>query len=228
MSTPAISVVIPVYNGADYLRATIASVCAQTLTPREIILVDDGSTDSTEQIGRTQPGVRYIRQARAGAGAARNHGVAIATGEFIAFIDADDLWQPQKLFLQARALQTQPAPDFIFSWIEEFITPDLAPAEAEKLQPRLEPLTGPSCITLLIKKHLFIQTGGFPRDLQLGEFIAWYGLCLDQGLKPLVLPQVLARRRLHANNQGRSNHHHRSQFAWIAKQALERKRHSSV
>jgi hypothetical protein len=75
-----------------------------------------------------------------------------------------------------------------------------------------------------MRRTAFLETGGFPTDLPLGEFIAWYERATHAGLRSLVLPQILARRRLHATNQGRQNRAHLSTYALIAKQALERKR----
>ena len=99
MSERRVSVVIPVHDGERYLAAAIESVLEQTLPPAEVIVVDDGSTDSSVQVAeRYAPqGVRCHSQANAGGGAARNRGVALSEGDFIAFLDADDLWELGKL-----------------------------------------------------------------------------------------------------------------------------------
>jgi glycosyltransferase involved in cell wall biosynthesis len=95
---PAVSVIIPTYNCARYLPEAIDSVLAQTYRDFEIIVVDDGSTDSTQEVlAPYGDQIRVIRQANAGRGAARNAGILAAQGEYIAFLDADDLWLPQKL-----------------------------------------------------------------------------------------------------------------------------------
>lgn len=98
MPDPAISVVIPCYNAASFLGETLRSVLAQTQPPREVIVVDDGSTDDSARIAESfGPPVRVLRQANGGAAVARNTGVTAATGDWIAFLDADDLWHPQRL-----------------------------------------------------------------------------------------------------------------------------------
>jgi glycosyltransferase involved in cell wall biosynthesis len=98
---PLVSVVIPAYNAGAFISQTIESALRQTHTHREIIVVDDGSTDDTEEaIHPYQGRVRYIRQRNAGEGAARNAGLRVATGDYIAFLDADDLWLPEKLEVQ--------------------------------------------------------------------------------------------------------------------------------
>jgi glycosyltransferase involved in cell wall biosynthesis len=95
MSYPAISVITPCYNGAMYLRQTIESVLTQTYPPLEMIVVDDGSTDDSAAIAESfGPPVRVIRQRNAGTAAARDAGLALAQGEYIHFLDGDDLLQP--------------------------------------------------------------------------------------------------------------------------------------
>ena len=103
--TESISVIITAYNYERYLAAAIESVLTQTRLPDEVIVVDDGSVDGTaavaQQFGRQ---VRYDFQPHGGIGAARNRGLQLAGGRFLAFLDADDQWTPNKLDLQARAL----------------------------------------------------------------------------------------------------------------------------
>ena len=99
---PRISVVIPAYNAASFIRRAIHSTLVQTLAPYEIIVVDDGSKDGTaEFVERNYPAVRVFRQHNAGPGAARNHGVREASGDWIGLLDADDMWLPEKLERQA-------------------------------------------------------------------------------------------------------------------------------
>ncbi len=108
-----VSVVIPSYNSADILPEAIASVIAQTRPADEIIVVDDGSGDHTAQAcADFGDAVRYIHQQNAGASIARNTGIAAAAGNWLAFLDADDLWDPKKLQLQLAALAQQPEADF--------------------------------------------------------------------------------------------------------------------
>ena len=97
---PTISVVIPAYNAAAFVSKAIESALAQTLRPLEIIVVDDGSTDDTAAVASHYP-VRVIRRPNGGPGTARNYAAARASGEWLAFLDADDLWLPEKLAKQA-------------------------------------------------------------------------------------------------------------------------------
>jgi glycosyltransferase involved in cell wall biosynthesis len=108
-NSPLVSVIIPAYNAAQFLKTTLASVRAQTYRNIEIIVIDDGSTDSTgvisEEAAKEDDRIRIIRQPNLGVAAARNRGLAEAKGEFIAPLDADDLWHPQNLTLQVAQLR---------------------------------------------------------------------------------------------------------------------------
>ncbi len=110
MSEPLISVVIPAFDAGAYIEAALDSVVGQTYARREIIVVDDGSTDGTAaRVARYGSAVRYLRQSNAGQGAARNVGVAATTGEYLAFLDADDVWLPEALATQQAIAARHPA-----------------------------------------------------------------------------------------------------------------------
>ncbi|WP_353260056.1 glycosyltransferase family 2 protein [Prochlorothrix hollandica] len=130
MSSPVISVIIPAFNGAGTLPETLDSVLAQTWTHWEMILVDDGSTDKTlavvesyrQRHGELGDRLRVLSFANAGVSISRNRGLAVAQGQYISFLDADDLWTPGKLERQLRALQAQPQAALAYSftaWIDE-------------------------------------------------------------------------------------------------------------
>ena len=107
MSAPRVAVVVPVFDGERHLAATLASVAAQTLPAHEVIVVDDGSRDASAEVA-ARAGARVVRQANAGPGAARNRGVAATDCELVAFLDADDLFAPDKLARQVEALRAAP------------------------------------------------------------------------------------------------------------------------
>ena len=118
MTAPSISVVVPAYNAAETVAATVSSVLGQTFTDFELIVIDDGSTDATlrclEEVHDSR--LRVFSYPNAGLPAARNRGIARATGEFITFVDADDLWTPDKLELQLQALLRNPRASIAYSW----------------------------------------------------------------------------------------------------------------
>lgn len=117
-----VTVIVPLFNKARYVRRCLESVLAQTLEAFEVIVVNDGSTDGSERAleGIHDPRVRVLHQENAGPGAARNRGIQAAGGEFLAFLDADDEWFPEYLESSVRALEETPdAASVTSSWIEE-------------------------------------------------------------------------------------------------------------
>jgi len=116
---PVVSVIIPAHNSAAFIADAIAGVRAQTFTDHEIIVVDDGSTDDTDEVIRRFPEVRSVRQSNHGVAAARNAGIALARGEFVCFLDADDLWRPQKLARQLHFMAAHPDVGLLFTDAEE-------------------------------------------------------------------------------------------------------------
>ena len=118
-----VSVVIPTYNYGRFIAEAIESVLAQTYEIGDIIVIDDGSTDDTEKIVSQFAGrVRYFRQENAGVCAARNNGIAKATGDFIAFLDADDIWYPEKTEKQLKKFAADPAVGLVHCGMREFDT----------------------------------------------------------------------------------------------------------
>ena len=115
-AAPLVSVVIPTHNSGALLERALGSVYAQTFRDFEIIVVDDASTDDTsERMQRHLDRVRYIKQDHAGSAVARNRGILVSQGEYIAFLDADDLWLPEKLERQIELAKRHPNASLIYS-----------------------------------------------------------------------------------------------------------------
>lgn len=113
---PKVSVIIPTYNRAKLVSDAIDSVLKQTYKDYEIIVVDDGSTDNTrESISKYHEHIIYLRQPNQGPGAARNNGIKRSTGEFIAFLDSDDLWLPERLKMGVAMLETNKDVGLVYS-----------------------------------------------------------------------------------------------------------------
>ena len=139
---PLISCIVPVFNGERYLAETLDSVMGQSYRPLEIILVDDGSTDGTAAIAeRYGERVTHLRQENAGPAAARNFGLGAATGQFVAFLDADDLWHASKLNRQMERFRTQPEIDLSLVHMKAFRSPELATQEPSFHDPRIASMT---------------------------------------------------------------------------------------
>ena len=121
MSTPRVSVVIPTYNRQDLVTEAIESVLTQTFSDFEIIVVDDGSTDETSSRMKAYEGrVTYHVQKNQGVAAARNAGIRLARGEFVCFLDSDDLWEPSKLATQIHFAEAHPEYALVATEIQGF------------------------------------------------------------------------------------------------------------
>ena len=114
-----VSVIVPAYNAMDYLPETISTVLAQTYDDFEVIVVNDGSSDETEQwVSQIKnPRIKLVSQENQGLAGARNTGIFHARGEYIAFLDADDLWEPSKLEKQVRVLENHPEVGLVYTWV---------------------------------------------------------------------------------------------------------------
>lgn len=221
---PLVSVIIPVYNCEHYLSEAIESVLAQTYQPIEIIVVDDGSTDgSAEVVKRFSSWVQYIFQARSGAGSARNYGIALAQGSYLAFLDADDLWAEDKLEQQMAAFEADQALDMTFGHVIHFISPELDEGAKNKIYCPPEKMPGYYASAMLIKQEAFRRAGLFAINWKMGEFIDWYSKALDSGLKGIMLSEVLVKRRLHTANQSARERTSQSDYLHILKASLDRR-----
>ena len=210
---PQISVIIPCFNSGKYLRECLDSVLSQTSQDFEVIVVDDGSTDDTPSIIKSYGSrVRLIRQDNKGPSSARNAGIKIAQGNYIAFQDADDVWLPRKLELQYRFLQENPPYLWVYSdmstfndkqVLQESWFSDRSTHEGKVLEKLINSNFIPT-ITVLIKKQLLLEVGGFDEKLRSCEDKElWLRLSLQYPLGRLN--QVLAKRRFHAHNLVRDN-----------------------
>lgn len=224
---PLISVVIPVHNGQNYLAAAIQSVFEQNgLFELDVIVVDDGSTDKSARIAQDIPLVRYHYQVSQGAAAARNTGVGLARGDYIAFLDADDLWLPEKLAMQLEILQHKKDLSMVFCMVQQFISPELDDKQRAGIACPEQPMPAYIPSGLLIKKSTFIDVGEFQTQWRVGEFIDWYGRAKELGYNSTALANTLLKRRLHLTNTGVTERDSRQDFAKILKASLDRKRNA--
>jgi glycosyltransferase involved in cell wall biosynthesis len=196
-----LSVVVPVHNGERFVCEAIDSAFQQAGFSLEVIVVDNLSIDRTQEVVAAAFGDSVIlaSEPHPGVAAARNAGVRLASGTYLAFLDADDVWSPGKIERQIHELRTRPGVDLVFSHCQEFHDSALTPEERARFTCRPEPYAFLAASTCVLKREVFLRVGDFP-DVRTGEFFAWYGWAQSLGLGTFVLPEVLVRRRVHGKN----------------------------
>jgi glycosyltransferase involved in cell wall biosynthesis len=219
-SAARVSVIIPVQNGVAYLGDALGSVLAQRRPAQEIIVVDDGSSDGSEELARSFPGVRCLRQESAGQASALNAGVTASTGDFLAFLDADDRWLPDKLQLQLAAFSSEPELEIVFGHARQFFEPGVTSTrlgESPALPARL-----PSA--LLVRRAAWQRVGAFSSEWPLGGVIEWCARAEDCGLRSRMLDELVYERRVHGKNATLSHPDAAREYARMLKGVLDRRR----
>jgi len=202
---PRVSVVIPTYNRADLISETIDSVINQTYRNYEIIVVDDGSTDDTPAIlGRYGKHIRVIRQENQGEGEARNTGIRAAQGEYVAFLDSDDLWRPAKLEKQMDLLARSPQVAWVYcdAYVFESKTGKIMRLISKGNHPYEGQVAGrlltcnfiPSP-TPMIRRSVFDEMGFFNKSLIGVDWDMWLRIATRYPIRRA--PEVLAGYRIH-------------------------------
>lgn len=202
MANPLISCIIPVFNGERYLGEALDSILAQTYRPIEIIVIDDGSTDGTgELVARYGDRIRYFRQNNEGAPTARNAGLSAARGAFIAFLDSDDLWHPEKLERQMARFEARPELDLCVTHLQRFWIPQLETERKRfKDQRFAKVLPGYVTQTLLARRNVFDSVGNFNTSRRVGDPMDWFLRAAEQGVVMELLPDLLVYQRMHESN----------------------------
>ncbi len=167
---PLVSVIIPVFNGASFIAEAVQSIRSQTVQDVEIIVVDDGSTDSTPEILKKleySAGIHRVSQEHQGSSIARNTGISHARGEFIAFLDCDDVWLPEKLARQLDYFDTHPDVGLVYTDVE-LVGEDGMAYERVSCRDSPEPMArafagghGPIMSSSLIRSEVVQKAGGF-------------------------------------------------------------------
>jgi glycosyltransferase involved in cell wall biosynthesis len=211
MFDPQVSVVIPAYNCSRYVKDAVDSVLAQTWRDFEVLVIDDGSTDDTEQVMRRyQAPVRYIRQQNGGVAVARNRGIAESRGRYVAFLDADDTWLPHKLERQIDTLNQQPqqrACYSAFTVVDAELNP-IGISRSQRWRSALEDLLTRGNVvatpsTVICERSLFESVGVFdPALSQCADWDMWVRLAAQTEF--LYLDEPLVTYRQHGTNMSRN------------------------
>ena len=204
---PTVSVIIPAYNSAKYIRESLNSVFAQTFTSYEVIVINDGSEDTEElerELQRYPEGLRYIKQDNQGAAVARNTGLRVAAGEFVAFLDADDTWLPGFLEKQIELLKRSNA-DLVYA--DAFLSGEspLAGKTFMQMEPSRAEVTPENLLaikstvltsTVLARKQPIFEVGLFDETFRRGQdFDLWVRLA-KMGARFVYQNEVLAHHRI--------------------------------
>jgi glycosyltransferase involved in cell wall biosynthesis len=224
MDQPLVSTVIPVYNGDMYLAQAIDSVLAQDYAPVETIVVDDGSEDATGTIARSYDRVLYIRQENQGHGAARNTGIVASSGEFVAFLDADDVWLPNKLSTQIGYMLQHSELGYTIPRLRRFLEPgtDRPPWLKDDDFFDDRPAYIPS--GLVVRRIALDLVGLFDPSYRHGTDSDWFFRAQDAGVAMHVLPQTLLLRRIHSDNLSRARHEVAEDMLRWVRSSVRRKR----
>lgn len=225
--SPDISVIVPVHNGARYLAECIQSVLDQRHPSLELLVVDNASTDATADVARAFPAVRYLHLPDKGLARALNHGLEHCRGRFLASLDADDLWTPNRLALQLETFARNPEVELVFGHVEQFISPELEESVKATLSVRHKLLPGRHRGTMLIRTESFWRVGPFEPSVDFGEFLDWYMRAAEQHIRDVMLPEVVTLRRVHGANLGYTERNRRVEYARVLKRGLDRRRRSS-
>ncbi|MGB3638476.1 MAG: glycosyltransferase [Rivularia sp. (in: cyanobacteria)] len=209
---PKVSVIIPAYNAMTYLPQTVESVLKQTFTDFEVIIVNDGSSDEIEQwVGTiTDNRVRLISQKNQGTAAARNTGIADAKGEYIAFLDSDDLWEASNLEKQVHCLDNNPDVGLVYVWVKSIDAKgnDLGQiygndAEGYVWEQLLQKNVIWSGSAAMVRRVCFEKSGVFDQNIKLTEdWEMWIRIARNYSFA--VIKEPLVSYRFHANNKSQN------------------------
>jgi len=223
------SVIIPTFNNADTLLRAVRSVQMQSYPAYEIIVIDDGSSDETPDVlAGLGSAILFIRQPNAGVSAARNNGAEVATGEWLAFLDADDEYEPDRLKLHAEWISEEPELDFLLgdqllcrpdgaaisttisatgagrALLEKFGTQSRIPLSPADFQGLIaDGFTEIRTISLPRKR--FLALGGFPLGRKIGEDLHFFIRLFAASVKGGVVPKVLAKYFIYPSSALRKN-----------------------
>lgn len=201
-----VSVIVPVHNGERFVTEALQSILGQDYQPLEVIVVDDGSTDRTlEIVGKYAERVIRVSQPQAGPSAARNHGLKLAAGDFVAFLDADDWWPADALCRLIAPLLSDSMLQLVLGYSRRVWTdPAYKAKDAGRFGPYPDftvrfPLMG----NFIARRSVFAKVGSFDTDLTNGEDTDWFIRVFEAGIPIQHLDEIVHLYRQHENNISR-------------------------
>jgi glycosyltransferase involved in cell wall biosynthesis len=197
---PLVSVIVAVYNGERFLLQALESLFSQDYSPFEVIFIDDGSTDSSADIARQFPGIRYVYQENRGLAAARNAGLQLAQGELLAYLDDDDILPGNKLSRQAAYLVANPDVGCVLARQEIMLEDEVEPPDWLTRDSIYGDLDGIPFVSAMIRTKLLREVGGFDETYRFAEDRDLFVRLREHGVRIEVIPEVLLFRRFHGEN----------------------------
>jgi glycosyltransferase involved in cell wall biosynthesis len=227
MDKALVSVILPVFNGGLLLAEAIKSVLKQDYRPIEIILVDDGSTDPTAVIASEfSKQVQYVYQPNAGPAAARNLGIRMARGEYIAFIDADDLWPSDKLHMQMNCFETYPTVEIVQGLISRIGIQNLVQGQIVGADIDF-PFIYTNLGSMVIRRSVFEKIGNFEEGLRFHEDTDFWLRAREKGIQILIQRKIALIYRIHGHNLTTGKDVESTGFLSILWKSINRRRISS-
>jgi len=228
MQPKLISAIIPAYNAEKYLSQAIDSVLAQTYRPIEIVVTDDGSTDSTAAIARSYPEVRYVHQPNQGPPVARNAGLANSAGEMIAFLDADDYWPPHYLMAQSEYLAQQGELGCVVGRFQNFLEDGIEKPDWVADSMLQEDAVSLGLQASLIHRWVFDQVGAFNVRYRIADDVEWFFRVREAGIPIGFTSSITVCRRIHNANISQDQRAVVRATIRILKEHMDRKRGKSL
>jgi glycosyltransferase involved in cell wall biosynthesis len=222
-----VSAIVPVHNGGKFLAGAIANVLEQDYYAREIIVVDDGSSDGTAEVAaHFKDKIRYVYQTQAGPAAARNHGIKIAKGNVIAFLDVDDLWSSHKLKLQVECLAANPSVQIVQGLIQQVY---LSSTNKEQVYENYaRPYQYINLGSSIYRKSVFEKVGILDETLTYGEDMDWFFRAWENSIDKLVIEEVTLFYRHHQQNMTLGKSFKDQRLIKVYKRRIDRNRKNGI
>jgi glycosyltransferase involved in cell wall biosynthesis len=223
MAKPSVSVIIPYYNSAKFIEGALESVRRQCYDPLEIILIDDGSTDGiAEKVKEWGGNIIFLQQQNKGPAAARNKGIRQASGDIIAFLDADDRWPDNKLELQLKRLEQDPELGMVTGRIQYI---RLEGGE-DKVMVHLKDntLVHVHLGAAVVRRWVFDRLGLFDETMRFHEDQDWYLRIREHRIKMAIMKEVTLLYQLHESNMTRDLNLVETHFLKMLKNSIDRRK----
>ncbi len=224
MDRPLVSVIVAVSDGERYIGSALHSIFRQNYYPFDIIVVDGQSVDRTAAIAQSFKSVKYIYQAGHGLANGRNRGIEAAQGEFIAFLDSDDLWTPDKLGIQIDYLLRNPELQYVNAWVQLFVDWGYSLRSRYTKKFLEQAHVGRTPGTLVARKSVFDLVGLFSPDFNIACDAEWFVRANGCRIPMFIVPEVLLYKRIHDNNLSSNVSINRKELMEVIRQSIMRQR----